>query len=176
MEDEAVSVYHDDRKSLDDTKIDEDIPPNFDKNVISDIELIKFAIEVDNVKRWYTSPEQWRQWPPGCVTKIAKNAFHKRALRYQYEGKTQTLYRIIKKKDTCENNLSLMPFNFLFNQLKMYYNRSSWQWKVLMKEIIDNRKFSVQPPLLLLSQIPWSSETSWGRCTVVLVPGTCPKH
>ena len=38
-----MSVYHDDRKSLDDTKIDGSIPPNFDKNVITDIELIKFA-------------------------------------------------------------------------------------------------------------------------------------
>ena len=50
MEDEAGSVYPDIRKSLDDIKIDGGIPTNFDKKVISDIELMKFATEVDNVK------------------------------------------------------------------------------------------------------------------------------
>ena len=83
------------------------------KKVISDIELMKFATEVDNVERWHMSPEQQRQWPHGCVTKIAKNAFCKRTLRYQYQEKTQTVYRIIKYKDTGESNLSLMPFKIL---------------------------------------------------------------
>ena len=46
------------RKSLDDIEIDGSLTPNFDKQVISDIELMKFATEVDNVKRWYMSPEQ----------------------------------------------------------------------------------------------------------------------
>ena len=58
MEDEAGSTYPDIRKSLDDIKIDGGIPPNFDKRVISDIELMKFATEVDNVKKWYMSPDQ----------------------------------------------------------------------------------------------------------------------
>ena len=119
MEDKAGPVYSDVRKSLDNIKIDGGIPPNFDKKVISDIELMKFATEVDNVKRWYMSLEQQRQWPHGCVTKISKNAFCKRPLRYQYQEKTQTLYRIIKKKDTGESTLSLMPFNFLFNQSEL---------------------------------------------------------
>ena len=105
-----------------------------------------------------------------------QNAFHKRALRYHYQEKTQTLYRIIKKKDTGESNLSLMPFNFLFNQSKLYYNRNSWPQKMFVTEIIDDNKFSLQSSLWLLSQIPWCSETSWGRCTMVLVPWTCPKH
>ena len=86
---------------------------------------MKFATVEDNVKRWHMLLEQQRQWPHGCVTKIAKNAFHNRALRYQHQRKTQTLYRIIKKKDTGDSNLSLMPFNFLFNQLKLYYDRNS---------------------------------------------------
>ena len=176
MEDEAVSVYHDDRKSLDNTKIDGGVPPNVDKEVIHDIELIKFTTEVDNVKRWYMSPEQWMQLSPGYVTKIAKTAFCKRALKYQYPEKCQTLNRIIKKKDTGESSLSLIPFSFSFNQLKMYYDRSSWWWKMLTTEIIDDIKFSLQPPLLLLSQISWSIKTSWGRCTVALVLRTCPKH
>ena len=47
----------------------------------------------------YMSPEQKRQWPPGCVTKVAKNAFCKRALRYQFQEKTQAVYRIIKKRE-----------------------------------------------------------------------------
>ena len=89
MEDKACSVYPDIRKSLDDVKIDGDILPNFDKKVMSDIELRKFAMEVDNVKRWYMSTEQQRQWPDGCVTKIAKNAFCKRALGYQYQEKSK---------------------------------------------------------------------------------------
>ena len=38
-------------ESLDDTNIDGGTPPNFDKKVISDIKLMKFATEVDNVKR-----------------------------------------------------------------------------------------------------------------------------
>ena len=119
MEDKAGSVYPDVRKSLHNIKIDGGIPPNFDKKVISDIELIKFATEVDNVKRWYMSLKQCRQQPHGCATKIAKNVFHKKALRYQYQEKIQTLYRTIKKKDTGESNLSLMPFNFLFNKSKL---------------------------------------------------------
>ena len=48
---------------------------------------MKFATEVDNVKKWYISPEQQTQWQHGCDTKIAKNALHKRALRYQYQEK-----------------------------------------------------------------------------------------
>ena len=51
MEDEAGSAYSDIRKSLDDTKIDGGIPPNFDKKFISDRELMKVATEVNNVKR-----------------------------------------------------------------------------------------------------------------------------
>ena len=45
-------------KSFDNIKIDGGIPPSLDKKDISDIELMKFATEVDNVKRWYMSPEQ----------------------------------------------------------------------------------------------------------------------
>ena len=119
MEDEAGSVYPYVRESLDDIKMDRSIPPNFVKKVISDIEMMKFATGLDNVKKWYISPEQQRQWPHGCDTMIGKNAFHKRALRFQLQEKTQTLYRIIKKKDTDESHLSLMPFNFLFNQSKL---------------------------------------------------------
>ena len=52
MEEKAGSDCPDVRKSLDNIKIDGGIPPNFDKKVISDIELMKFATEVDNVKRW----------------------------------------------------------------------------------------------------------------------------
>ena len=92
MEDKAGSVYPDVRRSLDNIKIDGGKPPNFDKKVISDIELMKFATEVDNVKRWYMSLEQQRQWWDGCVTKIAKNAFHKRALRYWYQAKNPKHY------------------------------------------------------------------------------------
>ena len=88
MEDKAVTVNNDNRKTLDDAKIHGGIHPNFDKNVLSDVELDEFATEVHNIKKWYMSPEQQRQWPPGCVTKIAKNAFCKRALRYQYQEKT----------------------------------------------------------------------------------------
>ena len=58
MENKAGSVYPDVRKSLDYIKSDGGIPPSFDKKVISDIELKKFAIEVDNVKRWHMSLEQ----------------------------------------------------------------------------------------------------------------------
>ena len=58
MEDKAGSVYPDIRKSLDNIKIDGGISPNFDKKVISDIDLMTFTTEVDNVKRWYMSPEQ----------------------------------------------------------------------------------------------------------------------
>ena len=54
MEDEAGSVYPYVRENLDDIKIDGSIPPKFDKKVISDIELMKFATEVDNVKKWYS--------------------------------------------------------------------------------------------------------------------------
>ena len=75
MEDEAVTVDIDDRKTLDNTKFHVGIPPNFDKKVVSDVELTEFATEVHNIKKWYMSPEQQRQWSPGCVTKIAKNAF-----------------------------------------------------------------------------------------------------
>ena len=75
MEYKAVTVDKDDRKTLDNTTIHGGIPPNFDKKVVSDVELVEFATEVHNVKKWYMSPEQQRQWPPGCVTKIAKNAF-----------------------------------------------------------------------------------------------------
>ena len=98
MEDEAVTVTMMTEKTLDDAKIHSGIPPNFDKKVVSDVELVEFATEVPNVKKWYMSPEQWRQWPPGCDTKIDKNAFCKRDLTYQYQEKKQTLYRIIKKK------------------------------------------------------------------------------
>ena len=70
---------------------------------VSDVELVEFATEAHNVKKCHMSPEQQRQWPPGCVTKIAKNAFCKRAFRYQYQEKTQILYRIIKKKDKGES-------------------------------------------------------------------------
>ena len=86
MENKAGSVYPDVRKSFDDIKIDGDIPPNFDKKVISDIELMKFATEVDNVKRWYMSLEQQRQWLLGCVTKIAK-MLSVREQRYHYQGR-----------------------------------------------------------------------------------------
>ena len=58
MEDKVGFVYPGVRKSLDDIKIDGGIPPNFDKKVISDIELMKCTTEVDNVKRCYMSPEQ----------------------------------------------------------------------------------------------------------------------
>ena len=50
---------------------------------------MKFATEIDNVKRWYMSPEQQRQWSHGCVTKIAKNTLCKRALRDQYQEKSK---------------------------------------------------------------------------------------
>ena len=57
MEDEAVSVDNDDRKTLDDAEIHGGIPPNFDKEVVSDVELVEFATQVHNVKKWYMSPE-----------------------------------------------------------------------------------------------------------------------
>ena len=52
MEDKASSVYPDIRKSLDDIKINGGISSNFNKKFISDIELMKFATEVDNMKGW----------------------------------------------------------------------------------------------------------------------------
>ena len=57
MENKAGSLYPDVRESLHDIKIDGGIPPNLDKKVISYIELMKFATEVDNVKKWYMSLE-----------------------------------------------------------------------------------------------------------------------
>ena len=101
MDTEAVTAINDNRKTIDNAKITSGIPPNFDQKVVSDEELVGFVIEVDNVKKWYMYPEQRRQWLPGCATKKAKTAFHKRAFWYQFQEKTQkkTLYRIIKKKD-----------------------------------------------------------------------------
>ena len=58
MDEEDVTVINDDRKTIDNAKITGGIPPNFDKKVVSDEELIAFAIEIDNVKKWYMSPEQ----------------------------------------------------------------------------------------------------------------------
>ena len=53
MEDEAVTVNSDDRKTLDNAKIHGGVPPNFDKKVVSDVELVEFATEEHNVKKWY---------------------------------------------------------------------------------------------------------------------------
>ena len=57
MDNRAVTVINGDRKTIDDTNITSGIPPNFDKKVVSDEELVAFAIEVANVKKWYMSPE-----------------------------------------------------------------------------------------------------------------------
>ena len=50
MEDETVTVDSDDRKTLDDVKLHGGKPPNFDKKVVSDVELVESATEVHNVK------------------------------------------------------------------------------------------------------------------------------
>ena len=50
MEDKAVTVNNDDRKTLYDTKIHGGIPPNFDKKVVSDVELAEFATEIHDGK------------------------------------------------------------------------------------------------------------------------------
>ena len=60
MEDQAVTGDNDDGKSIDNSKITGGIPPNFDKKVVSDKELVDFEIEIHNVKKWYMSPEQKR--------------------------------------------------------------------------------------------------------------------
>ena len=57
MEDKAVTVNNDNRKTFDDAKNHGGIPPNFDKKVVSYVDLIEFATEVHNVKKWYMSPE-----------------------------------------------------------------------------------------------------------------------
>ena len=46
MEDKAVTVHNDNRKALDSAKIYGGIPPNFDKKVVCDVELIEFPTEV----------------------------------------------------------------------------------------------------------------------------------
>ena len=61
MDDKAVTIINDDRKSSDNAKITGGIPLNVDKKVVSDEELVEFAIEVANVKKIYMSPEQRRQ-------------------------------------------------------------------------------------------------------------------
>ena len=43
---------------LDSATIHGGIPPNFDKKVVSDVELVEFVTEVNNVKKWYMSPKQ----------------------------------------------------------------------------------------------------------------------
>ena len=102
MDDKSVTVFNNDRKTIDNAKITGGTPPYFDKKVVGDEELVEFAIEIDNVMKWYMSPEERRQWPPRCVTKIAKNVFCKRDLWYEFQEKMQTLYRIINKKDQGE--------------------------------------------------------------------------
>ena len=95
----VVSGDNKDVKCIDNSKITGYIATSFDKKVVSDEEFVDFTIEVHNVKKWYMSLEHKRQWPPGCVTKIAKNTYCKRDLRYQFQEKPQPLYRIIMKKD-----------------------------------------------------------------------------
>ena len=57
MDDKAVTVSNDNRKTIDNAKITGGITPNFDKKVFSDGELVECAVEVDNVKKCYMSSQ-----------------------------------------------------------------------------------------------------------------------
>ena len=98
MKHQAFTGDNDDGKSIDNSNITGGIPPNFYKKIVSDEELVDFATEVYNVKKWYMSPEQKRQCPPGCVTKIAKNALHKRAFGYQFQEKNSSFVQDHQEK------------------------------------------------------------------------------